>query len=176
MEVKRTMSIVLWIIQALLALVFLLAGGMKLILPVAELTQQVPLPGVLIRVIGVIEVLGALGLILPGLFRIRIGLTYLAAAGLAVEMVVATVFALSVFGVTAVALPLVLEGGTAARLGSCRTHQARAFGARAQPLSERDPRITTINRKARQGSRRQVAMAPWARPPACSRGSSRRSA
>jgi uncharacterized membrane protein YphA (DoxX/SURF4 family) len=108
MEVKRTMSIVLWIIQALLALVFLLAGGMKLILPVAELTQQVPLPGVLIRVIGVIEVLGALGLILPGLFRIRIGLTYLAAAGLAVEMVVATVFALSVFGVTAVALPLVL--------------------------------------------------------------------
>ena len=72
------MTYVLWIIQVLLALLFLFAGGTKLVLPLDVLTSmgspnQVHLPGLLIRFIGVCEVLGALGLILPGLLRIRRG-------------------------------------------------------------------------------------------------------
>lgn len=90
------MNIVLWIIQALLALLFLFAGGTKLVLPIEVLTSmgsphQVHLPGLLLRFIGLCEVLGALGLILPGVFRIRTGLPPLAAAGLLIIMIGATV-------------------------------------------------------------------------------------
>ena len=90
------MTYALWVIQGLLALLFLFSGGMKLILPVEEMTKQmpVPLPGLFLRFIAVVEVLGALGLILPGLLRIRPGLTPLAAAGLVIIMIGATVITL----------------------------------------------------------------------------------
>jgi hypothetical protein len=39
------MNLALWIVQALLALLFLYAGGLKLILPVEEMTAQIPMPG-----------------------------------------------------------------------------------------------------------------------------------
>ncbi len=81
----------LWAVQALLAVVFLFAGGAKLVLPVEAMAQQMPLPGLFLRFIGVAEVLGAAGLILPGLLRIAPGLTPLAAAGLVVIMIGATV-------------------------------------------------------------------------------------
>jgi len=80
----------LWIVQGLLALLFLFAGGMKLVLPLEKLTGPIELPGLFLRFIGVCEVLGALGLILPGLLRIRPGLTPLAAAGLVIIMIGAT--------------------------------------------------------------------------------------
>jgi uncharacterized membrane protein len=82
----------LWTIQALLALVFLLAGGIKLVMPLEMFTPYLPLPGVFIRFIGLCEVLGALGLVLPGLLRIRTDLTPLAAKGLVLLMVGATMF------------------------------------------------------------------------------------
>src|SRR6266536_4128532 len=88
-------GVVLWIVQGLLALAFLFAGGMKLILPIEEMTKQTPLPGLFLRFIGVAEVLGAVGLILPGLLRIRPGLTPLAAAGLVIIMLGATVVTLA---------------------------------------------------------------------------------
>ncbi len=81
----------LWIAQALLAALFLFAGGFKLVVPVEAMTASIPLPGPFLRFIGVAEVLGALGLVLPGLFSIRTGLTPVAAAGLAVIMAGATV-------------------------------------------------------------------------------------
>jgi hypothetical protein len=85
------MTYVLWIVQGLLALLFLFAGGMKLVLPLEALQGPVALPGLFMRCIGVAEVLGALGLILPGLLRIRPGLTPLAAVGLVLIMIGATV-------------------------------------------------------------------------------------
>ena len=84
------MTYALWIVQALLAALFLFAGGMKLVMPIEEMTKQmpqIPIPGWFLRFIGVCEVLGALGLILPGLLRIRPGLTPLAAAGLVIIMI-----------------------------------------------------------------------------------------
>ena len=89
------MTYTLWIVQALLALLFLFAGGMKLIQPIEVLTQQMPLPGLLVRFIGVAEVLGAVGLIFPALLRIRPWLTPLAAVGLVFIMVGATVLTLA---------------------------------------------------------------------------------
>ena len=89
------MTYVLWIIQGLLALLFLWAGGMKLVLPIEAMTEQMPLPGLFLRFIGVAEVLGALGLILPGLLHLWPGLTPLAAVGLVLIMIGATVFTLA---------------------------------------------------------------------------------
>jgi hypothetical protein len=75
--------VALWTVQGLLALFFALASGApKLILPADALPMPIPLPHALILFIGVCEVAGALGLILPGLLRVRPGLTPLAAAGL----------------------------------------------------------------------------------------------
>ena len=88
------MNYVLWIVQGLLALLFLFTGGTKLILPVEVLTEQSPLPGLFVRFIGVAEVLGAIGLILPGLVRIWPVLTPLAGSGLVIIMIGATVLTL----------------------------------------------------------------------------------
>ena len=86
---KKTI-VLLWIVQGLLALLFVFAGGMKLVLPLDRLAGPVALPGLFLRFIGVAEVLGAVGLILPGLLNIRPGLTPLAAAGLVIIMIGAT--------------------------------------------------------------------------------------
>ncbi len=89
------MNRALWIVQGLLAALFLFAGGMKLVLPIEAMTQQMPMPGWFLRFIGVAEVLGALGLVLPGLLRVGPGLTPLAAAGLVIIMVGATTLTLA---------------------------------------------------------------------------------
>jgi uncharacterized membrane protein YphA (DoxX/SURF4 family) len=107
------MNIVLWIIQILLALLFLFAGVTKLVLPIEVLTamgspNQVQLPGLFIRFIGVCETLGALGLILPGVFRRRRDLTPLAAIGLVIIMIGAVVLTIIADGVAAGIGPLVV--------------------------------------------------------------------
>src|SRR6266581_2253036 len=90
------MNIALWIIQVLLSLLFLFAGSTKFVMPVEEMNRQAPvaLPGLLLHFIGACEILGAIGLILPSLLRIKPGLTPLAAAGLAIITAGATVITL----------------------------------------------------------------------------------
>jgi hypothetical protein len=102
------MTSALWIVQGLLAALFLFAGGMKLVLPLEALKGPVTLPGWFLRFIGVSEVLGALGLILPGLLRIRPGLTPLAAAGLVIIMIGATGIGLMVGDVAVTLISLVV--------------------------------------------------------------------
>src|SRR5215208_2716774 len=86
----------LWTLQVLLGLFFALAsGGPKLLLPYDALPMPIPLPAAFITFIGVAEVLGGLGLILPGLTGIRTGLTPLAAAGLVMVTIGATVYQLA---------------------------------------------------------------------------------
>ena len=100
----------LWIVQGLLALIFLFAGSMKLIIPIEIMMAQmpVPLPGLFLRFIGTAEVAGALGLILPGLLRIRPMLTPLAACGLVIIMIGATVVTLIGGGGVSALVPLVV--------------------------------------------------------------------
>src|SRR3954468_24955204 len=83
----------LWIVQGLLAAMFLLAGVPKLVMSAQQMAAPGPiqLPVLFIRFIGVCEILGAIGLILPGLTGIKPGLTPLGAAGLVIIMIGATV-------------------------------------------------------------------------------------
>lgn len=102
------MNMALWIVQGLLAAVFLFAGGMKLILPIEEMTKEIAMPGLFLRFIALCEVLGALGLILPGLLRIRPGLMPLAAAGLVIIMIGATVATVTTGGFAMALFPLLV--------------------------------------------------------------------
>lgn len=85
------MNIALWIVQGLLALMFLMFGGMKLLRPKEDLQEQMDfledLSQSQVRVIGVLEVMGAIGLILPALTGILPILTPLAAVGIALDMI-----------------------------------------------------------------------------------------
>ncbi len=99
------MNKALWTVQILLALLFLAAGALKLITPVEQIAQQVHLSGAFIRFVGVCEMLGALGLILPGLVGIKVWLTPLAAALLIVITIGATVVMSQVKTGSGAALP-----------------------------------------------------------------------
>jgi uncharacterized membrane protein len=73
----------LWTVQALLALFFIAGSGApKLLLPTDSLPMPIPLPAAMILFIGTCEVLGGLGLVLPGLTGVRRGVTPVAAASL----------------------------------------------------------------------------------------------
>lgn len=106
------MNILLWIIQILLALMFLFSGGVKLVLPTAVLQSmgppnQVVLPGLFLKFIGVCEVLGGLGLILPGVFRRRQYLTPFAAMGLVIIMIGAVAITIMGLGFAMAITPLI---------------------------------------------------------------------
>jgi uncharacterized membrane protein YphA (DoxX/SURF4 family) len=101
------LNFALWFIQVLLGLLFIFGGVMKLITPIEVMTQQMSLPGMFLRFIGVSETLGGLGLILPGLLRIKPGLTPLAASGLVIIMIGATSITVASMGVGMALIPLI---------------------------------------------------------------------
>lgn len=95
---SKVWHIGLWVVQVLLAAMFLMVGYMKTFTPIPELSKIIPLaaemPG-LTRFIGVSELMGGLGLLLPAALRILPQLTILAAAALALVMLLALVFHIS---------------------------------------------------------------------------------
>ena len=88
------MNVALWIVQVLLAALFLFSGVVKLMMPLEDLVEQVGVPGLFLQFVSVMEILGGLGLVLPGLLKIKTGLTPLAAACLALLMLGAVVLGL----------------------------------------------------------------------------------
>lgn len=96
-KTSKALNISLWVAQGLLATAFGMAGFMKLIMPTEELIAKgmgfVSEYGVgMVRFIGISEVMGALGLILPSVLRIKPILTSMAAIGIAIIMVLAAVY------------------------------------------------------------------------------------
>ncbi|HEY3186844.1 MAG TPA: DoxX family protein [Solirubrobacteraceae bacterium] len=136
---RRTTTYALWMSQGLLALVFLVAGGMKLAMPAEELAAAMaalPLPVAFVRFVAVCEILGALGLVLPGVFRVRTDLTPLAAAGLVAIMVGAVATTVATMDAAMAVLPLVV-GVLSATV---------AYGrARVAPLSDRTARRAALH-------------------------------
>lgn len=104
----------LWIAQGLLAVAFVMAGGMKLAVPIEALQAQMPwVSGALggaVRFIGAVEVLGALGLVLPAATRIQPKLTPLAAIGLTIVMVLGVITHISRGEFAMIGAPVVLGG------------------------------------------------------------------
>ena len=105
---------VLWTLQILLAALYLFAGGFKIVAApeqmVASPTDPIPPPNMVLflRMIGGFEVLGAIGLIVPGLTGIKRHLTSIAAGCLAFIMLGAIVVSIMQIGVSAAIMPLVV--------------------------------------------------------------------
>ena len=93
------MNIAIWVVQVLLAVFFILFGFMKAFLPIDSIADQMSfvldVPEALVRFIGVAEIAGALGLILPAITRILPWLTIAAAGGLGTIMILAFIFGVS---------------------------------------------------------------------------------
>ncbi len=105
---SKKLSVALWTAQVLLAALFLFSGSMKLVLPLDAMKGPIAFPGLFVRFLGTCEVLGALGLILPGLLRIRTELTAFAALGLTLIMIGAVSITVATMpGVIVVLVPLV---------------------------------------------------------------------
>lgn len=104
----RTINGITWGIQVLLGLLFLFAGAMKFIMPMEEMTKAMPMPAAFLYFIGVAELAGGLGLILPGALKIRRSLTPLAAVGLCIIMVGAVVVSAKIDVKSAIAPLIVL--------------------------------------------------------------------
>lgn len=108
---RRPLHIALWVAQVLLLALFGAAGYFKLFTPIVELARTTPwvtdAPS-LVRFIGIAELAGALGVILPALTRIKPILTPLAASGLVVVMVLATGFHITRGEFSAIGVPVTL--------------------------------------------------------------------
>ena len=107
------MNALLWVLQGLVGLLFLFSGGTKLVMSTEAMQKMSPpnsimLPGSFVKFIGVMEVLGGLGLILPGLTKIRRNLTPLSAIGLLIIMIGAVVITIMGPGVGAAIIPFVV--------------------------------------------------------------------
>ncbi|SEW39341.1 DoxX-like family protein [Chitinophaga sp. YR573] len=96
---SKGLNVALWIVQVILAAAFGIAGLMKSTSPIPDLAAQLVWPGdipvALVRIIGVSELLAAIGLLLPSILRIRPSLTVWAALGLVVVMALALIFHIS---------------------------------------------------------------------------------
>lgn len=92
---SKALNIILWIVQAFLAFIFIWAGSMKLFkstdLPWAWVKENQGLSAFT----GVVDVLAGLGLVLPMLLQIKPKLTVYAAYGTVLLMVVASIFHIS---------------------------------------------------------------------------------
>lgn len=119
----------LWTAQTVLAALFLFAGVMKLIMPADALAAQSHLPAAFMKFIGLCETLGAIGLVVPGLTRIRTDLTPLAAAGLVIIMTGAVVVSL-IQGLGAAAAVPAVVGSLAGYVARGRSQAATAVPAR----------------------------------------------
>lgn len=130
----------LWTAQIVIALLFAFAGAMKFIMPADKMQGPFALPIGFIHFIGICEITGAFGLILPGLFRIQTRLTPLAALGLGVIMVGASVLTAAGMGVAPALFPAVV-GLIVAYIAWGRS--------RVVPLRQRTPRAAETPRLAR---------------------------
>ena len=140
----KRITIAIWTVQVLLACLFAFAGTAKLLMPIALMTKQFPLPGLFLRFLGVVELAGAVGLILPSLLRIRPYLTPLAAGGLIIVMSGATAISMAGGSVTPAIPPFVI-GCLAGLVLYVRT------------------RVVPIREKTRGSLRHGVGGASWVR-------------
>jgi uncharacterized membrane protein YphA (DoxX/SURF4 family) len=93
---NKVLNVILWIAQVLMAAMFIMAGASKAFQPIAALAADMPwvndVSSTMVRFIGVSELLGGIGIILPAILRIKPKLTVSAALGLVAVMIMAAGF------------------------------------------------------------------------------------
>ncbi|POP83784.1 hypothetical protein BKM77_15115 [Pseudomonas syringae] len=93
---SRSLLFALWAAQGLLFAAFTMSGFMKLMTPIPELSAMMPWTGELsetfVRFIGLVDLAGGLGILLPALTRIQPRLGVLAALGIIILQVLAIFF------------------------------------------------------------------------------------
>lgn len=93
---SRGLKAALWAAQAVLSLAYIVIGVIKLTTPIAKLAAAMPwtgqLPEAFVRTIGIIDIAGGVGILLPALTRIQPRLTVAAALGCTVLQVLAIAF------------------------------------------------------------------------------------
>jgi uncharacterized membrane protein YphA (DoxX/SURF4 family) len=96
---RRGLNAFLWITQTLLTVMFCAAGFMKIATPIPELSKAMPwtgqLPELFVRTMGVVDLAGGLGVLLPALTRVKPNLTVIAALCCVILQVCATIFHLT---------------------------------------------------------------------------------
>jgi putative oxidoreductase len=117
---SKSLNITLWILQVLVAAFFLMAGTMKLTQPIVKLSAMLPwtgqIPEILVRLLGMIDIVGAVGILLPGILRTRPRLIIWAALGIMLLMASAITFHISrgeAYGITPNILILLLAAAIA---------------------------------------------------------------
>lgn len=109
---SKVWNISLWIAQGLLGIMFFMSGAMKLSQPIEKLSAMMPWAGevtpALVRVVGLFELFGGIGLSLPSMLRIKPQFTVWAATGLSVVMLFAIIFHITHGEANVIAVPLVL--------------------------------------------------------------------
>jgi hypothetical protein len=98
LKISKAMNIALWIAQVVVAASLLMGTAMKF-MPIEKISVMMPwtgqLPAIVVRLLGLIDLLGALGLVLPAMFHIKPQLTVWAAIGTILLMLCAIVFHIS---------------------------------------------------------------------------------
>jgi hypothetical protein len=93
---SKLLIIALWTVQVLLALTFMWAAAMKLFQPIEKLSAMWPwtaqVSAILVKLTGIVDLLGAIGILLPSLLRIQPKLTSFAATGIVALMIAAGIF------------------------------------------------------------------------------------
>lgn len=93
---NKVMNIALWVLQVLFGIIFIMAGATKGFQPIESMTDAMPwvtsVSSSLVRFIGISELLGGIGLLLPSLLRIKPVLSVWAAVGLTIVMILAAGF------------------------------------------------------------------------------------
>lgn len=93
---SKRLRIGLWVAQALVFIIFVFSGFTKLATPISELSQMMPWTGqyseYFVRFIGLVDLAGGIGILLPSLTRILPQLTVLAALGCTILQVLAIAF------------------------------------------------------------------------------------
>lgn len=107
-------QILVWMVQVLVALVFIYAGYIKLIQPISELSNTIPWTADVytwfVRFIGLVDLIGGLGLLLPSVLRIQPHYAYCAAWSLCGVMILAMAFHLFRGEYDGIAVNVVLFG------------------------------------------------------------------
>lgn len=107
---SKALNISLWVVQSLLSIMFIMAGTMNTVQPIEKLAPMMPwvthVSPLLVRFVGISQLLGGIGLLLPSILRIKPQLTAWAAIGIVALLTCAVIFHISIGEINMIGVPI----------------------------------------------------------------------